>query len=224
MRMHSIENDHFVMALFALGALIYWILRKFRLHIRPRPVKTIPIAMNRLRWAAYRRTLASRSVYVLLALAFAALCHAAGRMGIGASIATLGLLLLYPLIEASFILKLQRSPLKSLPPELISAMEQELSGKVLARANGAWGYCDHRWYICVSSDLCIVLWAGCIDFSMPVRRREQSWTGNGSKAVPFRIRNSQIIFTTRSGDELIGRSQITPMLQEWVKNHRGRFE
>ena len=220
--MHSNDNDMLFLLLMGLIGLLWLLSRRIR---RMLPTRRMPLNMENLRWIAYRKSLLCHMILVPPVLLLACACYVYGRTGILASILLAAALLLYPLLSALMILRLQRKPLQSLPADLVAAMERQLQGKELIHSQGAWGYIDSDWYICVGKDICIVLWAKCIDFSIPVRQRIHQVRGGGTKSgMRIKIDVSEFLLQCQDGSTIIAYSQSTQLLKNWIKKHAGRFE
>ena len=121
--MHNPDNSAAYYLLIGILSLIWISGRNLRGRYRPRPARRLPLDMARLRWIAYRKSLAAHLLFLPPVAVIMGACYATERMSAAACLAAAVVALIFPAIDLLFILYMQRTPMQSLPPALADAME-----------------------------------------------------------------------------------------------------
>lgn len=210
--------------LLTLIALLIWSIGRIRSKYRPRPAASIPVSRRNIENIIYRKSLLWPIPFCILILLLMALLYLVGRMGAGAAIAASLVVLIVPAWSIYVLMYLQWRPLHSVPDEFWTRLEREMFREILQRLDGGWQFCNWSWYIRVSNHECVLLRAEIIDFSKPIRHHFIAMHSIGFKSSSIHVHSRELIFTGRDGSIIRSRTEQTPHLTKWVKNHGGRFE
>ena len=211
------------MLLFFLIALLIWFIGRIRNKYRPRPAMCIPLSRRQLENIVYRKLLFRHIPFCILILLLMALLYLVGRMGLSTAIAAGLVALIIPAWNIYVLMYLQWRPLRSVPNEFWIRLEREMPKEILQRVDGAWQFSNWSWYIRVSNHECILLRTEIIDFSKRIRHQPISIYSMGFKHT-VTVHSHEYAFTCKDGSIIRTRTELTPHLTKWVKNHGGRFE